>query len=219
MTTPDIYQAMTQSIIDGEPEQAEQLAREALALGLPPLDAINRGFVPGINAVGQEFGCGQMFLPDLVRAGAAMKAAVKALEPEMARLGATRDFVGTVVLGTIKGDIHEIGKNLVATMFTSNGFQVFDLGVDVAPEAFVLKAQEVNANLVGISALLTTTMLGQRKVVEALAQAGLRSRVKVLIGGAPVTRDWAAEIGADGYSEDAIGAVRLAKELLGVPAA
>ena len=218
MTLPPLFQAMTQSIVDGEPEEAERLAREALAQGIAPLDAINHGFVPGINVVGQQFGCGEMFLPDLVRAGAAMKAAVKALEPEMVRLGATRSFVGTIVLGTIKGDIHEIGKNLVATMFTSNGFQVFDLGVDTAPEAFALKAREVNADLVGVSALLTTTMLGQRKVVEALEQAGLRPRVKVLIGGAPVTRDWAAEIGADGYSEDAIGAVRLAKGLLGLTA-
>jgi len=126
-----------------------------------------------------------------------------------------RESAGTVVLGTIKGDIHEIGKNLVGTMFTAGGFTVHDLGVDVPFDAFVEKAREVNANVVGVSALLTTTMANQRKVIEALDKAGLRPKVKVLVGGAPVTRGWASEIGADGYAEDAVGAVKIARELLG----
>ncbi len=215
MSVEELFKAMSQSVIEGEPEEAERLAREALAQGIEPLEAINRGFVPGVNVVGRDFGCGVLFLPDLVRAGAAMKAATRVLEPEMARRGARRESAGAVILGTVKGDIHEIGKNLVGTMFTANGFQVHDLGVDVPIEAFVVKAQAVNADLVGISALLTTTMTGQRKVVEALDKAGLRPKVKVMVGGAPVTRGWASEIGADGYSEDAIGAVKVAKQLLG----
>lgn len=209
-----MYAAMRQSIVDGEPEDAERLAREALALDLDPLEAINRGFVPGINTVGERFGCGDMFLPDLVRAGAAMKAATQILEAELLRRGNVRQTAGVLVLGTVKGDIHEIGKNLVGTMFTANGFRVHDLGVDVPIERFAAAAAEFNADLVGISALLTTTMMGQRRVIEALGKAGLRGRVKVLVGGAPVTRAWAREIGADGYSEDAAGAVTVARQLL-----
>lgn len=214
MTTEELFKAMAQSIIDGEPEDAERLAREALAQGLEPLDAINKGFVPGVDEVGRGFGCGDLFLPDLVRAGAAMKAATRVLEPEMLRRGSARASAGTIVLGTIKGDIHEIGKNLVGTMFTASGFAVHDLGVDVPFDAFVEKAKEVNANVVGVSALLTTTMANQRRVVEAFEKAGLRSKVKLLVGGAPVTRGWASEIGADGYAEDAVGAVKVARELL-----
>jgi corrinoid protein of di/trimethylamine methyltransferase len=219
MTTEELFKAMAQSIIEGEPEDAERLAREALAQSIEPLDAINRGFVPGVDEVGRGFGCGDLFLPDLVRAGAAMKAATKVLEPEMLRRGTVRESAGTVVLGTIKGDIHEIGKNLVGTMFTAGGFTVHDLGVDVPFDAFVEKAREVNANVVGVSALLTTTMANQRKVIEALDKAGLRPKVKVLVGGAPVTRGWASEIGADGYAEDAVGAVKIARALLGVKTA
>jgi dimethylamine corrinoid protein len=216
MSAEELFRAMTQSIIEGEPEDAGRLAREALAQGIAPLDAINRGFVPGVDEVGRGFGCGDLFLPDLVRAGAAMKVAAKVLEPEMIRRGTAREVAGTVVLGTIKGDIHEIGKNLVGTMFTASGFQVHDLGVDVPFDAFVEKAREVRANVVGISALLTTTMANQRKVIEVMDKAGLRPKVKVLVGGAPVTRGWASEIGADGYAEDAVGAVKIAKELLSV---
>ncbi len=216
MRKEELFETMTQSILDGEPEDAERLAREALAQGIEPLEAINRGFVPGVDEVGRGFGCGDLFLPDLVRAGAAMKAATKILEPEMLRRGSVRESAGTVVLGTIKGDIHEIGKNLVGTMFTAGGFTVHDLGVDVPFDAFVEKARDVNANVVGVSALLTTTMANQRKVIEALDKAGLRPKVKVLVGGAPVTRGWASEIGADGYAEDAVGAVKIAKELLSV---
>ncbi|HEU4400937.1 MAG TPA: corrinoid protein [Candidatus Polarisedimenticolia bacterium] len=216
MGTGEMFEAMTKSIIDGEAEDAERLAREALARGVDPLHAINLGFVPGINEVGRAFGCNELYLPDLVRAGMAMKTAIRALEPELARRGATRQSAGTVVLATVKGDIHEIGKNLVATMLSANGFQVHDLGVDVSAEAIVAKAREVKTDLVGLSALLTTTMPAQRAVIESLDAAGLRPHVKVLIGGAPVTQGWAREIGADGFSEDALGAVNVASGLLSV---
>ena len=210
----DLFDAMRNSIVEGEPEQAERLAREALTRGVDPMEAVRRGFLPGVNQVGEGFGCGDLFLPDLVRAGAAMKAAVRVLEPEMTRRGMAREISGRVVLGTIKGDIHEIGKTLVGTLLTANGFEVHDLGVDVAPELFIQKAQEVGADLIGVSALLTTTMAGQRLVVEAAEKAGLRPKVGVMVGGAPVTKEWAAEIGADGFSEDAAGAVALAKRLM-----
>ena len=212
----ELFKAMAQSVMDGDTDQAAALARQALAQGVSPLDAINQGFVVGVNEVGRQYGCGDMFLPDLVMAGEAMKAAVAVLEPEMQRSGVERKMLGKVVLGTVKGDIHEIGKTLVGTMLTANGFQVFDMGTDVPTASFVDKARQVSADIVGLSALLTTTMTVQRDVVEALKEAGLKDMVKVMIGGAPVTRGWAAEIGAEGYSEDAIGAVAVAKKMMGI---
>lgn len=211
----ELFNAMRQSVIDGDTDQAAALARQALDQGIDPLEAINKGYVLGVNYVGEQFSAGEMFLPDLVLAGEAMKTAVGVLEPEMQKRGSQRQMLGKVVLGTVKGDIHEIGKTLVATMLSASGFQVFDLGVDVPIEKFAEKAREVHADIVGVSALLTTTMVGQKAVIEALEEMGLRPKIKVMIGGAPVTRSWANEIGADGFSEDAIGAVAVAKRLMG----
>ena len=212
----ELFEAMTQSVIQGDEAAAADLARQALAQGIDPLVAINQGFVVGINQVGAQFSCGDMFLPELVAAGEAMKMAVAVLEPEMARRGTHRQILGKVVIGTVEGDIHDIGKTLVATMLAAGGFQVYDLGVDVPIEKFVEKAREVGADIVGLSALITTTMGRQKDVIEALDDVGLRPQVKVMVGGAPVTRQWAAEIGAEGYSEDAVGAVNVAKQLMGV---
>lgn len=211
-----LFKDMAQSIIDGDAELAEQLAKQAVELGIDPLDAINQGFVIGVNHVGSEFSCGNAFLPELVMAGEAMKTAVSTLEPEMALRGTERQVFGKVVIGTIEGDIHDIGKTLVATMLSASGFKVFDLGVDVSALKLVEKAREEKADIVAVSALLTTTMVRQRDVVEALDDMGLRPQVKVMVGGAPVTREWVSEIGADGYSEDAIGAVQIAKQLMGI---
>jgi len=211
----ELFESMAQSVIDGEVEDAERLARQAIEQGVDPLDAINQGFVIGVNHVGEEYAAGEMFLPDLVLAGEAMKAAVAVLEPEMQRRGTKRQMLGTVVIGTVEGDIHDIGKTLVATMLSSSGFQVYDMGVDVPIQTFLDKARETSADVVGLSALLTTTMVKQKGVIEALEEAGLRPQIKVMVGGAPVTRTWAEEIGADGFSEDAIGAVAVAKELVG----
>lgn len=210
----ELFAAMRQSVIDGDTDRVRQLAQQSLDLGVDPLDAINLGFVRGVNYVGEQFGLGEMFLPDLVMGGEAMKAAVAVLEPEMTRRGSRRASLGTVVLGTVKGDIHEIGKTLVQTMLTATGFLVHDLGVDVPAETFVARAREVDADIVGLSALLTTTMPAQRLVVQALEREGLRPRVRVMVGGAPVTREWAVEIGADGYGEDAMAAVTLARTLM-----
>ena len=211
-----LFEAMRQSVIDGDPAASSSLAAEALATGVPPLDAIDQGFVPGLSHVGKLFGEGELFLPDMMLAARAMQKALAILEPELKRLATTRTVVGRVVIGTVKGDIHEIGKNLVGMMLSTSGFEVTDLGVDVAPERFVEAAREHNADIVGVSALLTTTMAGQRTVVESLAAAGLRPQTRVIVGGAPASQAWADEIGADGYSEDAIGAVTLARHLMGV---
>jgi len=210
----DTLSAMRQSIIDGAPDTASNLAQQAIASGLAPIDAINNGYVPGMHDVGEQFAKGQMYLPDMMASAEAMRAAMAVLDPELRKLGAERPKAGIVVLGTTKGDIHEIGKILVGTLLTAHGFQVHDLGVDVAGEKFAAKAREVNADIVGVSALLTTTMRNQKTVVEALEKAGLRSQVKVMVGGAPVTRRWAEEIGADGYAANAMSAVTLAQELM-----
>ncbi len=210
----ELFQAMAQSIIDGDTDKAVSLANQAIAQGIPPMDAINKGFVQGVNYIGNEFAEGCAFLPELVMAGDSMKAAVAVLETELAKTGATRDVVGTVVIGTVQGDIHDIGKSLVGVMLSVNGFEVHDLGVDVPIVKFVEKAIETNADLVAASALLTTSMTRQRDLVEALDDMGLRSKVKVIVGGAPATPTWAKDIGADGYSADAVGAVELARSLL-----
>jgi len=211
----ELFQAMAQSIIDGETEVAGQLAQQAIEQGIEPLDVINQGFTVGVDYVGEQFGLGEMFLPELVLAGEAMKAAVTVLEPEMAKRGAERQMLGKVVLGTVEGDRHDIGKTLVATMLSASGFQVYDLGANVPVETFVEKARQVNADIVGLSALLTTTMVKQKDVIEALDDLGLRPKVKVMVGGAPITSSWADEIGADGYGEDSIRAVAVAKKLVG----
>jgi trimethylamine corrinoid protein len=211
----ELFQAMRQSIIDGAADHATELARQALTAGIDPLQAVNNGFVRGVDYVGEQFARREMFLPDLVMAAEAMKAGIAVLEPEMRRRGMRRESLGRVVLGTVKGDIHEIGKTLVGILLSAAGFEVVDLGVNVTAEMFAAKARELNADIVGVSSLLTTTMALQRGVVEALDRAQLRPRVKIIVGGAPVTRKWAEEIGADGYGKDAVGAVTLAKSLVG----
>jgi len=213
--TTQLFQEMAQSIIDGDSEVSANLARRAVDQGIDPLEAIAEGFVLGVNQVGEAFARGDAFLPELVMSGEAMKAAVAVLEPELSKRGTERKVLGKVILCTVEGDIHEIGKTLVGTMLSSAGFKVFDLGVDVPVMKVVEKAREVNADIVAMSALLTTTMVHQRDVIEALEDIGIRSKVKVIVGGAPVTNEWVKQIRADGYSEDAIGAIKVTKELLG----
>jgi corrinoid protein of di/trimethylamine methyltransferase len=210
----ELLKAMAQSIIDGESEIAADLARQSIEAGMDPLESITKGYVVGVRQVGDTFACGEVFLPELVMAGEAMKAAIAVLEPELKKTGASREILGKVILATVEGDIHEIGKSLVGTMLTASGFEVFDLGVNVPTETILGKAQELQPDIIGLSALLTTTMIRQKEVIEALDRKGLRQQTKVMIGGAPVTSDWVKKIGADGYSEDAIGAVNTAKLLM-----
>jgi corrinoid protein of di/trimethylamine methyltransferase len=210
----EIFEKLAKAVADGEPEDAEELAQQALDQGVDPLACINQGLSPGIDRVGELFATGEYYLPDLIIGGDAMKAALAILEPALSG-DQERQVLGQVVLGTVEGDLHEIGKTLVGTMLTANGFQVTDIGVDKPAADFVAAVKETGATLLGASALLTTTMLYQQEVIEALKEAGLRDRVKVMVGGAPVTENWAEQIGADGYAEDAIGAVAVAKKLVG----
>jgi corrinoid protein of di/trimethylamine methyltransferase len=210
----NMFQAMAQSILDGDNDTAAELARQSVLDGVDLQQTITLGYMVGLNQVGEAFACGDSFLPELVMAGEAMKSALAVIEPEMKRLGSERQVQGKVVLATVQGDIHEIGKSLVGTMLTASGFEVYDLGVDVPPALIIEKVRQVDANLVALSALLTTTMVRQQQVIEELERVGLRNSVKVIVGGAPVTREWAERIGADGTSQDAIGAVALARRLL-----
>lgn len=213
----EMYDKLAQALIDGEPEQAEDLAKQALDQGLDPLTCINEGLTKGIQRVGELFASGEYYLPELIIGAEAMKKALAVLEPAMVG-DQSREVVGKVVLGTVEGDMHEIGKTLVGTMLTANGFKVIDIGVDQSADQFVAAVKENEADMVGASALLTTTMLQQKKIIESLEQAGLREQVKVMVGGAPVTASFASEIGADGYAEDAISAVDLAFRLVDAPA-
>ena len=211
----EILVQLQEIVILGEPEQARKLATQALEAGLAPLTIIEKALNPGMQIVGDRFESGEYFIPDLVMAAEAMKAAMEVLEPELIARQEQRHVLGTVVIGTVEGDIHEIGKSLVATMLGAAGFQVYDLGVDVPAGEFVKQVQETGANVVGLSALLTTTMRNQETVIEALKEAGLRERVKVVIGGAPTSTEWAQTIGADGYAENANETVAVVKGLLG----
>ncbi len=212
-----MFQKLAQAVIDGESEDAEALAREALVQGLDPLGCITQGLTKGIQEVGKLFADGEYYLPELIMGADAMKQALEILEPALVG-DQERDVVGRVVLGTVKGDLHEIGKTLVGTMLIANGFKVIDIGVDKSPDEFIAAVIESDADIVGASALLTTTMLQQKKLIDSLKAAGLRDKVKVMVGGAPVTENFAKEIGADGYSEDAISAVDLAFRLMDAPA-
>ena len=215
MTEQEFYDKLAQAVIDGDGEIAIETAKAALAAGLDPLACINNGLTEGMNRVGDLFSSGEYYLPDLIIGGDAMKAAMEVLEPALAD-NQERDLLGKVVIGTVEGDLHEIGKNLVATLLSVSGFRVTDIGIDKSPADFLNAVIEADADIVGASALLTTTMLVQGQIVEALEDAGLRDKVKVMIGGAPVTEKYAREIKADSYASDAGSAVSKAKKLLGI---
>jgi corrinoid protein of di/trimethylamine methyltransferase len=203
-----------QSVLDGDADKAEALAREALDKKYPPLQVIERGFVKGIREVGRLWEQGALFLPELVMGAEAMKRAMGVLQGALAEGADRPGSLGRVVIGTIEGDIHDIGKTLVATMLSANGFEVTDLGADVPVGTFIDQAQAHGAGCIAVSALLTTTMSGQKRVVEELKKRALRDTVKIMVGGAPCSEEWAREIGADGYAGDAVAAVALAQSLM-----
>jgi len=204
--------AMHEAVLNGDEAAGERLAREALEQGVPPLEAIEGGYVPGIRKAGELWEEGEYFLPELVTSAQAMKAGMAILQPALAREQRDAQVAGRVVIGTVQGDIHDIGKTLVGTMLSARGFEVSDEGADVPVERFIERAREMDADLVCASALLTTTMTVQRQLVAGLKEAGLRARV--MVGGAPVSREWAEQIGAAGYADNAVAAVAVAGELV-----
>jgi corrinoid protein of di/trimethylamine methyltransferase len=212
MSQAPSFDAMRQSVIDGDGDQAASLAQQALAAGVDPLVAIERGFSEGIREVGELWEEGEYFLPELIQGAEAMQAAMAILRPALEAGRGGGEPVAAVVIGTVQGDLHDIGKSLVGTLLSAHGFEVHDLGADVPVEAFVERARATGARVVAASALLTTTMPVQKRLVDALATAGLEARV--MVGGAPTSPAWAAEIGAH-YAENAQRAVELARALAG----
>jgi 5-methyltetrahydrofolate--homocysteine methyltransferase len=202
------------AILNGDNKASVAVTRQALAEGADPLELIQRFMIPAMDEVGRRFQCEEYFVPELLLAARAMKGALELLRPLLAASGAQP--AGRVVIGTVKGDLHDIGKNLVSSMLEGGGFEVTDLGADVSPERFVEAVKSTGAQIVCLSALLTVTMPSMRTTIEALRQAGIRDRVKVLVGGAPLTAQFAREIGADGYGENANVAVALARQIVAV---
>ncbi len=203
------------AIVEGNANKAKSLTTDALAAGMDPQDILNKYMIPAMDEVGRLFEINEYFVPELLISARAMKSALAILKPRLTATGAKP--IGKVAIGTVKGDLHDIGKNLVAAMLEGGGFEIIDLGVDVTPEKFVNAVREKGANIIALSALLTTTMPSMKTTVEGLKEAGVRRQVKVIIGGAPVTQKYADEIGADGYSDNASSAVALARRLVNEP--
>ena len=212
MNTGEFLNAAKKSIKDADKGKAQELAKQAIAEGMDPLEVINEGFRAGITEVGDLFGRGELFLPELILSAEAMKGATDILTSALP-VGAKER--GKVVIGTAQGDIHDIGKSMVVSFLQANGFEVYDLGRDVEMQKFIDKAKEVDADIIGMSALLTTTMSMQKTLIQELKQTGLREKFKVMVGGAPATQRWADRIGADAYGVDAADAAKKATELLG----
>jgi methanogenic corrinoid protein MtbC1 len=209
LATPELYDA----ILNGDAKSAIGLTRRALDEGCNALELVTGSMVPAMDEVGRRFACQESYVPDLLLSGRAMKGALELLRPLLAAGGAQP--WGKVVIGTVKGDLHDIGKNLVASMLEGGGFEILDLGVDVPASQFIAAVRKTNAGIVALSALLTTTLPAMKTVVEAFQQAGIRHQVKIMIGGAPATLQYAAEIGADAYCKDAVAAVQTARMLVG----
>ncbi len=208
----NLLSEINRSIMEGGGDRVEELTRQALDQGVEVKTILNEGLIAAMDVVGQCFESGELFIPEMLIAAEAMTRGLNVLRPLFTESGIKPQ--GTVVIGTVKGDVHDIGKSLASMMMGGAGFKMIDLGVDVAPEQFVKSVKEEGAQLVGMSALLTTTMPSMKATIEALEEAGLQNKVKTLIGGAPVTQEYADKIGADGYAADAAGAVKKAKELV-----
>jgi 5-methyltetrahydrofolate--homocysteine methyltransferase len=204
-------ESMKQGVLEGDMDKVRESVQTALAAGISATDILQKGLVPAMDEVGRLFEEGEYFVPEMLIAARAMKAGLEIIKPKLVESG--NEPIGKVAVGTVKGDLHDIGKNLVAMMLEGAGFEIIDLGTDVAPEKFV-EAVKSGANVIGLSALLTTTMSSMSVTIQALESAGLRHKVKVMIGGAPVTAEFARQVGADGFAPDASQAVTLAKSLV-----
>jgi len=214
MSESELLNGLRSAVIEGNIDAAERLAKQVVAEGVDPLRAFDEGLRQGIAEVGDGFACGDYFLPDLVLSAEAMKAASIVLEQEIARTGVVRERAGKVVIGTVEGDLHDIGKTIVGTLLAAHGFEVVDLGVNISAKAFLAAVREHEPQILGMSSLLTITAKELKKVIDALQEAGIRDTVKVMIGGGAVTKEFADSIGADGFAHDAELAVRVAKRVL-----
>ena len=212
------FKEMTDAVVRGDTAACEDLARKALEADIDPRDAVLEGFSPGMEIVGKGFEDGTLFLPDMMLAAEAMKAGIAVLEGAMTADQAAANRIGKMVVATIQGDVHEIGKNILCVLMSTAGFEVVDLGRDVKVLTIIDEAEDEKADIIAVSALMTTTMMYMKELIEELSEAGLRDRFKVMVGGAPVTETWAREIGADGYATDAFAAIQVARDLLEVQA-
>ena len=214
MADGDIFEQLKQSIIDQDEDEVLAAVDKALGDGVDAKAIIDKGLLPGLNVIGEQFESEDIFLPELMQAALAFQAAMVVLEPKIKESGGADAKKGKIVLGTVKGDLHSIGKNILKLLYETSGFEVWDLGIDVDLFQFVDKAKEVDADIIAISALLTTTLIGQRDVIEALKDQGNRERFKVIVGGGATTKEWAATIGADGWAASAYEAVTLSAKLV-----
>ncbi len=210
----DILAEISTSVIEGQFKECAELTQDALDDDIAPGDILNKGLMPGMDHVGVEFKAGNMFVPEVLRSARAMQASMDFLKPLLAEAGV--EMIGKILLGTVKGDLHDIGKNLVGMMCEGAGFEVKDIGKNISPEDFVKAVKEFSPTIIGMSALLTTTMRSMEHTINALEEAGVRDTVKIMIGGAPVTESFSDQIGADDYASNAGSAVELAKQLAGV---
>lgn len=207
-----VMNEIAQALINGNEAEVVKLVTQALESSTPAIQILNEGLVPGMDIVGKQFKAGELFIPEVISSAETMKKGLAVLKPKLVEQNSEQ--LGRIVIGTVQGDVHDVGKNLVSIMFEGAGFSVMDLGTDSTPEQFVKAAEEFKADIVALSALLTTTMPAMQRTIEALKEAGLRQSVKVIVGGAPVSADFAEKIGADGYAGEAVGATQLAKSLL-----
>lgn len=214
MKYKSIFEKLSEAVRDYDNDRARLLAEEAVEKGIDPVEALEEGLAKALREVGDRFGRGEAFITELIAAAQAMESGAEVLNKEIARRGASRKSVGKFLIGTVEGDIHSIGKNIVTTMLRATGFEVFDLGADVPTNVFVETVRELKPDILGLSALMTTTMAVQREVIAALCEAQLRKDVKVMVGGAPVTEEWVNEIGADSFGLDAGSAVSEALRLM-----
>ena len=214
MSNSILLNKIVKSIIDLNDKEVKELVEEAIKIGISPIKIIEDGLSKGLKEVGLLYEKGEYFIPHLMIAAEIFKENIERLKPLLSIEEKKDKILGRVLIGTVKGDLHDLGKNLVAIMLSINGFEVIDLGKDVPTELFIEKIKEYNPDVVGLSALMSTTMYEQKNVIKALENSGLRNKVKVIVGGAPVTKEWTEEIGADGYAENAIEAVKIIKNLL-----
>ncbi len=213
--TDEPSSALAEAVILGDAERTKELTMRYLNYGMDPLTILEDGLARGVRIVGEKFEAGEYFLPDLVMGAEAMKAGIKMLEPELRRTQHQVKSAGRIVIGTVAGDIHDIGKNIVIAMLAAAGFEIHDLGVDVPVDQFIEAVRNLEPDIIGISVLLRIALPEQQKIIEALNQEDIRDQVKVIVGGAPVTPAWAKEIGADAYGDNAVSAVAEAKRLMG----